>query len=441
MDGVGSMTGLWAIVSALGRIDADEGTSDSAVAAMDGMDPRRVYGAVLASRVYTLAQHHLQHRAGNATAKEVLVLLEKLAEEEERRRQLSGPHVKEVLEFLGPAGGRVIKGMALREEYADQRLRHEGDLDAQVPDFATGLRVARWLRSHGWQWDTQEFPWLKWTSGHVYGQLSLLYPDTTDPHSRIDLHIGPFSVGYSDLLPLSGWRSASVSGVPATIPDRETSLALIAAHALNDCLLSMKDVNDVYAIVLSGAAIDWATVDELCAHVHARQAMNQLAAQVAACYGKALPAPPETKALLTAEPSRHDRVARAASLAYQDERSRGAGPLTAWAASRQARRYYGADLKPRLSPHPDPGPVATRRNRALCWRLLPEAAWPDAGSHAGSRTGSGAAREERIEDGLVLIHSGDGAVVRLGEEILIPTVWGGVHPESVALARSMAGAR
>lgn len=427
----------WYCVSRLGKLDASDEELASAVALVAALDPDEVYAAVLASRVYTIAQRNLERTPRNRTADAVLASLCELAESEALRRARAAPETRAVLEHAGSGAARVIKGLPLRERYAQPHLRHEGDIDLQAPDWAAGLRVASWLRQRGWQWDTTEFPWIKWDDhGHLYGQLTLVLPDNDAPYARVDLHIGPFSVGHAGVMPLVGWERATVLGIAVEVPNRETTVALIAAHALNDGILSMKDVNDLHVVLSDHAPTDWASVEELCRHVHATDVLRQLLAVTGRVYPEhGLPSTHGPAALGHRE-TPAGRARRVARLAFRDERSRGAGLVAAARSAREAERYFAADLTPRLASPALPAPPLPRR-RSACWRLLPEQTWRSLSADGVRPRG---VTEDVLGADLVLLRGPRGTAVRAGTEVFVPTIWGGVHPESVALARQAATA-
>jgi hypothetical protein len=427
----------WSAVAVLGKLGVTQAELTGLGPCLAGLDPGVLYQRIVASRVYTAAERSLAEVTWPG-ADVVLARLRQLGTDEAERRRRARPHVLAILRAAGRFRVRVIKGMALRELYPEPALRHEGDLDVHVPAWPDALALAEWLRQSGWCWDTQEFPWLKWTDhGHIYGQLSLVLPGNRNAFARADVHIGPFSVGHCGLLPMPGWQQGEVLGVPVTVPDRETSIALLVAHSVNDGIVSMKDLNDLHLLLSGRAGPDWASVEELCRSFGGLAALAQLLATLAATYpgehdgGGSVPG-----YLAFGSETPDGRADRFAHLARQDELSRGAGAEEAERTADEARRYFSAALTPHLSQEVNPGPEDGLRSRRLCWRLLPRESW----AVLGDTSARVRARSRRnIAPGLELARSQAGAVVIVGAEYFVPTVWGGVHPESIALAATLAG--
>jgi hypothetical protein len=430
--------GYWSVVSILGRLDPDDASIDRAAATLDGLDSAELFRQIVDNRVYTLAQRHLERIApAKGCGAQALTMLQDLESEETERRRRARPETLAILHGAEKFGVRIIKGLALREWYADPRARHEGDADLHVPDWAAGLALAVWLRGRGWCWDTHEFPWIKWSdSGHLYGQLSLVYPGNADAFARADLHIGPFSVGHAGLLPMVGWERGTVLGIPAVVPDAEMTIALITAHAVNDGLLSMKDVNDLHVLLTRRRVPDWASVEELCRGFGGTAVLRHLLAVIATIYPRTQ-APAEAESVLATVVQQGDvRADRFAALALRDELTRGAAPGDAAAVAQEARRYFSADLKPRLTCEVIAGPGDGERSRNKCWRLLPREVWSALGDPtepAGHRVA------EEIAPGLTLVRRGAGVALVTAGESFVPTVWGGVHAQSLALAATEAG--
>ncbi len=426
----------WLAVAGLGKLGATGAELADLGSCLAGLDPGVLYERIVASRVYTAAERSLAE-VGWPGADAVLARLRRLAADETERRTLARPPVLAILRAAARFRARVIKGMALRELYPEPALRHEGDLDVQVPAWPDALALTGWLRRSGWCWDTREFPWLKWTDrGHIYGQFSLVLPGNEDAFARADVHIGPFSVGHCGLLPMAGWQQGEVLGVPVTVPDRETSIALIVAHSVNDGIVSMKDLNDLHLLLSGPAGPDWGSVEELCRSFGGLEAMSQLLSALAATYpGQHVHAGGAPGYLAYGPQIQARRAGRFADLARQDELSRGAGAGEAERAADEARRYFSAALAPHLSEEVSSGPDEGQRSRRLCWRLLPRETW----AALGDTSARVRARSRRtLAPGLELARSQAGTVMSVGAEYFVPTVWGGVHPESIALAATLA---
>lgn len=424
----------WRTIVELGRIGPlalPEQVAREATAAA----PAELFDDVVASRVYTAA---LTRLSAAQAAPELVGRLRALEEAETVRREAALPTTIAVLRRVTELGGHIIKGLALGRHYdghaAEVATRHVGDIDAHVAELGQARELVDWLRGQGWVWDTGEFPWVKWTAtGVPYGQLTLVTPDNTDPVTRVDLHIGPFSVGHAGLLPLVGWTPAEVLGEHVVVPDTESTIALIAAHAVNDLILSVKDVNDLYLVLASAEHVDWASTEELCGGVAALPALHDLLAAVRDVYGPgSAPEAPRTGALATTKPSPEKRAATVAEHAVSIELARGRSADDAEAVGRDAQRYFSADLAPRNADHA----LALERSAMTprhCWRLLPEEVWD-----ALEAAPASAAEPVVVADGLVLHRGGGAQALVMGGDVFVPTVWGDVAPASVGLARALA---
>lgn len=430
----------WTAVTLAGKLDPEPGEITELEGLLARLDPAAVYDAILASRVYTLALHNLKPLDGRRNVADILARLARLQDEEDQRRNAALPETLAVLKHAAETGAHLIKGLPLREKYVNPALRHLGDIDVHVARWGLAAPFAAWLRDRGWGWDTGELPWLKWTSaGHIYGQLSLVFPGNAEPVTRVDLHIGPFSVAHAGLMPLVGWEQSQVLGVDATVPCLETTIALIAAHAVNDGILSMKDINDLHVLQAGQPEPDSTSITELARGAGAVPALRQLFAVTAHVYSRGETAPEPGYLADSAEPTKA-RALRVARFTFRDERSRGAGLLRSALAARQARRYFSAQLKPRLGGPPVGDGPLTARGRNICWRLAPEEVWaslrPDTAFPATARIA-----ESRLGDGLYLARSGQATVIRLNEDVFTPTVWGPITAESAALAAHLREAR
>jgi hypothetical protein len=430
----------------LGRIGPDDAVVASCLAALaDEMSPERLFWLLSRSKVTRLALNALAGQHGSAWAKELdrLLAAEVHADDEWQAKAL--PKMREVVEAAAGLDGRIIKGLCVQSLYPLPGLRHLGDVDVQYPHWPGAIRMVGWLRERGWVYDTAEYPWLKWhEGGPLYGQLSLVYPDNAQPYARVDLHIGAFSVGHSGLLPLTGWRAGSALGAPATVPGVEDSIAITAAHALCDQMLSIKDLNDLYALVMDTTP-DWVSVFECCRAAGAGGALGTLLDAARAVYPQDADAFGRPTGRLTRldlhPPDARRRAGAFAGLAYRDERSRGAGVLAAARTARAARRYFAAELTPRTAVRGDGAPGSDRRGRGRCWRLVPSEIWaslPSAAAGGSGRVRYGEPAREELGAGLSLLTVADAAVIVCGADVFIPTIWGKIAPASVALAADIA---
>jgi hypothetical protein len=434
----------WQTAVALSRLENGQPADRDQLARRltDGaVDLRRVERMVMNSKATRLAARKLSDMELEGPAGRLRDRIREFEDREGEWRQRALPQMRRAVEEASSCGGRLIKGLAVQSLYPEPDMRHVGDVDVQFPSWTGAMRLARRLRSCGWVWDVTEFPWLKWDDGAVlYGQISLVLPTAEDPVARVDLHIGPFSVGHAALMPMTGWRAGAALGVPAQVPDVETFVALIAAHAVNDGLLSMKDINDIHVLV-SDSDVDWASTTELCRSVEATGALAECLAQTAHAYPQdplpRLGSPGPTVLRPVAYDSR-SRARRFSRHAYRNERHRGASSSHALRRALTARRYFGADLRPRVRQDADNRLPPQLRRRDVCWRLLPVSVW---GSMCGGVFSSAATHQEGLADGLDLVTGRRGGVVVLGGDVFIPTVWGDVSPEALSIARSLGTGR
>jgi Uncharacterised nucleotidyltransferase len=418
----------------LGRLNPSPHVISAAWRTLQGeTTPENIFDTLSRSKVTRVALVSLEKEAGSDWVGQLRDLLADEVREDDRWRTDAVPTMRQVVSWVGELGGHIIKGLSVQTAYPEPGLRHVGDVDVHYGNWEAAQPLVQRLREHGWVFDTGEMPWLKWhENGALYGQLSLLYPDSSKPFARVDLHISAFSVGHAGLLPLIGWCAGGALGLPATVPDTETAIAITAAHALCDQMLSIKDLNDLH-VLIARRATDWSSVAELCRAAQAGGALARLVNAVRMVYPEDAellpPGPGAETALQLIPPSGDERAEAFAELAYRDELARGTAKEKARALAESARYYFSADLSVRSGVGPrDALPGAPARER--CWRLVPEEVWrtlPAAPSAEAPAVVELASR-------LTLLSIPAGLAVRYGDDVLIPTVWGEISPESVALA-------
>jgi hypothetical protein len=431
-------------VMTLGSLQPDEDRLGRALAFGEKeLPPPDLHRLLRASKVSRLARAALAGRLSSGWTRQLYGLLDAEVAEDDEWQASALPVMRTAVEAATRLDAVIMKGLPVQSLYPDPGLRHVGDIDAHYRSWPAAQALVRWLRSSGWVCDTDEYPWLKWhETGVIYGQLSFVYPDNKAPVARVDLHIGPFSVGFAGLLPLSGHREGSALGIAAKVPTAETSISIVAAHAVCDQLLSVKDINDLHVLVADDVP-DWASVMESCRAVHAEPVLAQLLRVLRDCYPQdaerlppsvGLQSRPQSRLQLAA-PAGERRARSFARLAYADERSRGAGVMTALRRAQTARRYFSASLTPRTGSGSDGGPVPGNRGRGACWRLVPEEIWRD----LPASDDAGPVRHEELDAELTLAARGSSVVLRWGPDVFVPTVWGVLTPASVKLARDVAG--
>lgn len=432
----------WELVNALGNIASAPPAPGSVTAAVDTLGVSAAFDTLVAHRVYSLALERLQGLDASPAVAELTERLVRLQAAETQRRDRVREVTRRTLRASAEQGVRVMKGLALRTYYRHPEWRHEGDIDLHVSTWPAAREVAARLRTTGWDWDTAELPWLKWTDdGHLYGQLSLVLDGPEEADTRVDLHIGPYSVGHGGLMPLVGWHEREVLGVAVRVPSTESALALIGAHAMNDCLLSQKDVNDVAEIIAAEQDIDWGSVEELAHCAQAAAAIRQIRRQVelgrrASADGRDVPEI-ATGPLTVRGFTGLRRALRFGRLALSDERRRG-GVLGAAPVAIDAIRYYNADLAPRLVPTGGEDMSTASRGRTSCWRLVPAPVWSE-WNGAGDAAQNGArTRATTLGEDLTMISGESGSALVTMGEVFVPTITGRVSAASVALARTLA---
>jgi len=436
----------WLVVNGLGRLSSESADVRLVSHAVAALGARSAYELLVTHRVYTLALSRVMALPPTPPLEELRRRLQELEQDERDRRARIHETMVRTIRWGAEHGVHVIKGLALRTYYEDPRLRHEGDIDFHASTWQQGRTLAAALRSQEWVWDTSELSWLKWTDGGtVFGQLSLLLPGENEADARVDLHIGPYSVGHGGLLPLVGWCERDVMGVAVQVPSPESTLALIGAHAMNDCLLSQKDINDVASILRRCPDIDWGSAEELAACSHAQGALRQIRHEVAAQHPSlsappGLPGGPLTASGLTGLA----RARRFGRLAFSDERRR-SSIRQAMSTALEATRYYSAELAPKLVSGAPELLSSSARGRTQCWRLVPPSVWRSwtmpvsgaASEEASQAEVKSALIVERLSEDLDLVSREGAVVVQTMGEVFIPTVWGPVSRASADLAREL----
>ncbi|MFD3649851.1 nucleotidyltransferase family protein [Streptomyces cyaneofuscatus] len=359
-------------------------------------------------------------------------------EDDAWRDQALAP-MREALRDAHDHGLSVMKGLALASHYDEPLSRHMGDVDLHSSDWPSVVAFCRRVTERGWVWDVTEFPWVKWDKGTLYGQLSLVMPDNRDPVARIDLHVGPYSVGPNGRVYHLGRAEGTALDVPSRLCDPVTLAVILVAHAANDGFLSLKDLND-FAALTAGGDLDAAPLAEACRAFGCEAILDQIRGTAAAL--RTMNAPGDTATLLTRAtvgpltllpPEGRNRARLAGRFAYRLSRLDGDSVLGALRAAGSSYRYYGADLSVR------PGQPSARmesrwRRPDVCWRLVPPESWPAA---EGADAAGGPSASEELADGVARHTRGSAVAVTLASQVFVPTVWGEVSPESVRLASEL----
>jgi hypothetical protein len=348
------------------------------------------------------------------------------------------PVVREALAAAARHGAGVIKGRATDRFYPVPGLRHVGDLDLHVQSWDAAVPLLSDLRGLGWEWDCAELPWLKWLGGRPYGQWALVVRHAGRPVLRLDLHVGPYSVGYRGVVPRLDTEPAEVDGVAAVAATAETTLVLLAVHAAGDARLSLKDVHDC-ACVLQAGEVDWARVRDAAARAGTEDVLDQLLAAVAVLYElDSVPTyRPRSRPLPLRAGSPRSRAAYIARLAFRQQPG---PPWSRLSTAAGAYRAYTRDLS--IRPGRGRGPVAPARQRdrnpRTCWRFVPEQVWRrlppgDVDGHPGQGV--------ELAHDLWLVTAPTAAAARLDRDVFVPTVDGRLGAPSLALAARLAAPR
>ncbi len=145
-----------------------------------------------------------------------------------------------------------IKGLATRGMYEDGSVRDVGDLDVMAADVDDAWELAGWLRSRGYDWYSEELPWLKRdaATGRVYGQVAVRKYVGPVP-LRVDVHFAGYSVRHCRLAPVT------VSGAGLHTWEPAENLPLLLGNAAGDYVIRLKDINDVTLMLEAEPRLDW----------------------------------------------------------------------------------------------------------------------------------------------------------------------------------------
>jgi hypothetical protein len=364
----------------------------------------------------------------------------------------------------------AMKGLSSARLYPEElrRRRDLGDIDVYVDTADAAWELTRVLAEDGYRYDPDEPPWIKRApDGRIYGQMRLLPPVGSsapggareqeapdDDMARrlrgpgndlvIDIHYDRYSV-----------RHCSWLEVPVELPvgeltyvDPITNFAYVIADAAGDYFTSTKVLNDFYFLLERTDASVGDLVERL-----RRAKLERFFATVVRRMSTALDLPARHRAALAgvsaakAEPMppvddfdlrTRARVTTLHAFRVGQDRS------LAEAARNGASAFvsYRKSARVRLSKRSRPVRV-NEASPSRCTRLLPvhsvrealgaEAPPPAAGGGANGHWHPipGATRMQALT-------TGSGDLVRVGSDVFIPTVWGGLPERLVAIAETVA---
>jgi hypothetical protein len=121
-----------------------------------------------------------------------------------------------------------------------------------VTDVDDAWRLAGWLRAHGYDWYSEELPWLKRDepTGRVYGQVPVRRYVGLAP-LRIDVHFAGYSVRHCRLAP------STVNGSGLHVWEPAENLPLLLGNAAGDYVIRLKDINDVTLMLEAEPRLEW----------------------------------------------------------------------------------------------------------------------------------------------------------------------------------------
>ena len=319
-------------------------------------------------KVVTIAETNLNRlAAGSATrsaiAQDLLQIVQPAADEARRHRMLIEQEAARFAQLLVDIGDRaedvaIVKGLCNARFYPAPYMRWMRDLDVFVARWESATLLLDVLLASGFNYDSHEHAWIKADLPRRtdYGQIFLIRP-VTDDFSRVDVHFGTYSAGFSGYIrsPLTdGTQRVEVLGTMVPVLRAERALLLAQAHALSDGYVAVKDINDFVAIATT-CDVDWAEVaTSINDHQLAPQAMR-LATHVLSLYDedRVRSAAEELSDRLTGRARRwrvHDRdwASRArinADFTYRWHRSIGDSVVTSIVRCMQCFAFYVRRLR------------------------------------------------------------------------------------------------
>ena len=402
-------------------------STDESVRAIEELGAERAATLYRRHKVRVIAAERLAQRPDSAPARACLEQLQpdldRLARSREQLPVTLGVVRAAAVELGIPVV--VIKGVAAREWYDDASRRDFGDLDLHLRSWSDARRLADRLRARdGFVLDTGELPWLKRNadSGALYGQILLADPETG--HLGVDIHFGAYSVRHCTHLPI---------GVPAEpgvhVSADADNVAAVVNNAAGDHFASMKDVNDLIMAarrspdaVRRGAAVaQRAELGAFLAILVRLMTATSAVGELRPLFAPLLAGAPAEPVPPVDGPSWTRRWTAVALHAYRVGRRTSVLDGVRLAAG--AARYYRQRLS--LAIVPDGPAEPLRLNEHTCVRLVPLAlleSRADADDLSGAPQGA-PGRPRPLDDGLEVVATPAGDVIRVGREVFVPTVF------------------
>lgn len=136
----------------------------------------------------------------------------------------------------------AIKGLSVKEYYADPQLRDMNDIDIMVWRVDDALQLMPILHDLGYMFECRELPWLKrdLATGNVYGQFNLKFSQI-DTLPSIDIHFGGYSVRHCGLCRLK--KAQPKPGL--SYLSLQENLPYLVGNAAGDYRITTKDLNDI----------------------------------------------------------------------------------------------------------------------------------------------------------------------------------------------------
>lgn len=436
-------------------------------ARLDELVPTLAKHKVLTIAHTNLERLHDSRSAVGALAGRVLDIVRPAALEAASHRRLIEQQAADVGRALGTLGDRssevvVVKGLCNARFYPEPYKRWMRDLDVFVATWKTAIALLDVLLESGFEYDPHEHPWIKadLAKGRGdYGQIFLIKPVGTD-FSRIDIHFGTYSAGFSGYLRsrlTDRSETVHVDNVAIPVLPPERVLLLAQAHALSDGYVAVKDVNDFVAVT-STRSVD---LDEVARSLNEHELTPQaklLTDHVRRLYDdeRVHAAATELGRLLKGGSRSwrlHDRdwTLRArinADFTYRWHRSIGDGIMRSAVRSAQCFAFYARRLRLEVRPR-------TLRERLLHqfmpepnlrdWQLRPDACTllidvTSLESPSQSRPRGAVEHRRRHSEEVEWLTVGGREVLRVRSRLYLPTLDLILEPAHVDAARSLLGA-